>query len=74
MASGSFILWLHGLGDSGPANEPIKSVVTSRQLANTRWSFPSAPVQPVMCNRKYRSLINDLIVKFMFDVLFSDFR
>ncbi|XP_076882808.1 carboxylesterase SOBER1-like [Bidens hawaiensis] len=51
MASRSFILWLHGLGDSGPANEPIKTVFTSRQLANTRWSFPSAPSQPVSCNR-----------------------
>ncbi|MFS7904997.1 putative carboxylesterase [Helianthus anomalus] len=50
MGSGSFILWLHGLGDSGPANEPIKSYFTSRQLANTRWSFPSAPVQPVTCS------------------------
>ncbi|KAJ0808717.1 putative palmitoyl-protein hydrolase [Helianthus annuus] len=59
MASGSFILWLHGLGDSGPANEPIKSVVTSRQLANTRWSFPSAPVQPVMCNRNMNSLVDE---------------
>ncbi|KAL3625160.1 hypothetical protein CASFOL_005902 [Castilleja foliolosa] len=25
----SFVLWLHGLGDSGPANEPIKSLFTS---------------------------------------------
>ncbi|MFS7905000.1 putative carboxylesterase [Helianthus anomalus] len=50
MASRSFILWLHGLGDSGPANEPIKSVFSSPQLANTRWSFPSAPFQPVTCN------------------------
>ncbi|KAM0051863.1 putative phospholipase/carboxylesterase/thioesterase, alpha/Beta hydrolase [Helianthus debilis subsp. tardiflorus] len=52
MASGSFILWLHGLGDSGPANEPIKSLFTSPQFANTRWSFPSAPSQPVTCNCK----------------------
>ncbi|XP_076924927.1 putative carboxylesterase SOBER1-like [Bidens hawaiensis] len=51
MASRSFILWLHGLGDSGPANEPIKTVFSSRQLANTRWSFPSASSQPVLCNR-----------------------
>ncbi|KAI3682857.1 hypothetical protein L1987_83181 [Smallanthus sonchifolius] len=50
MASRCFILWLHGLGDSGPANEPIKTVFTSRQLANARWSFPSAPSQPVTCN------------------------
>lgn len=50
MASKSFILWLHGLGDSGPANEPIKSIFTSPQFQNTRWSFPSAPNQPVTCN------------------------
>lgn len=53
MASRSFILWLHGLGDSGPANEPIKTFFTSPQLANTRWSFPSAPPQPVTCNRGF---------------------
>ncbi|KAH0745061.1 hypothetical protein KY285_006718 [Solanum tuberosum] len=39
----SFILWLHGLGDSGPANEPIKGLFTSPQFKNTKWSFPSAP-------------------------------
>ncbi|XP_052202661.1 probable carboxylesterase Os04g0669500 [Diospyros lotus] len=47
----SFIVWLHGLGDSGPANEPIRTLFTSPQFANTRWSFPSAPNQPVTCNR-----------------------
>ena len=52
MASKSFILWLHGLGDSGPANEPIRSIFTSPQFKNTRWSFPSAPNQPVTCNCK----------------------
>ncbi|KAL6990704.1 lysophospholipase [Sarracenia purpurea var. burkii] len=46
----SFILWLHGLGDSGPANEPIKMFFTSPQFRNTVWSFPSAPSQPVTCN------------------------
>ncbi|KAL8259307.1 hypothetical protein R6Q59_027260 [Mikania micrantha] len=51
MASRTFILWLHGLGDSGPANEPIKTAFTSPRFANTRWSFPSAPFQPVTCNR-----------------------
>ncbi|KAJ0791621.1 putative phospholipase/carboxylesterase/thioesterase, alpha/Beta hydrolase [Helianthus annuus] len=68
MASRSFILWLHGLGDSGPANEPIKSVFSSPQLANTRWSFPSAPFQPVTCNSKSQSLINQLIPSCMFDL------
>ncbi|XP_009614764.1 putative carboxylesterase SOBER1-like [Nicotiana tabacum] len=50
MASRSFILWLHGLGDSGPANEPIKTLFTSPQFKNTKWSFPSAPSNPVTCN------------------------
>ncbi|KAH9609605.1 hypothetical protein KSS87_014077 [Heliosperma pusillum] len=46
----SFVLWLHGLGDSGPANEPIKSLFTSPQFNSTKWSFPSAPSNPVSCN------------------------
>ncbi|XP_042519873.1 probable carboxylesterase SOBER1-like [Macadamia integrifolia] len=46
----SFVLWLHGLGDSGPANEPIKNFFTSPQFRNTTWSFPSAPSRPVSCN------------------------
>ncbi|XP_009772150.1 putative carboxylesterase SOBER1-like [Nicotiana tabacum] len=50
MASRSFIVWLHGLGDSGPANEPIKTLFTSPQFKNTKWSFPSAPSNPVTCN------------------------
>ncbi|KAB1212756.1 Acyl-protein thioesterase 1 [Morella rubra] len=46
----SFVLWLHGLGDSGPANEPIKTLFTSPEFRNTVWSFPSAPFNPVTCN------------------------
>lgn len=46
----SFILWLHGLGDSGPANEPIKTLFTSPEFRNAIWSFPSAPSNPVTCN------------------------
>ncbi|XP_073126628.1 probable carboxylesterase SOBER1-like [Henckelia pumila] len=46
----SFVLWLHGLGDSGPANEPIKTLFTSPQFSKTKWSFPSAPSNPVTCN------------------------
>ncbi|XP_027085729.1 probable carboxylesterase SOBER1-like [Coffea arabica] len=46
----SFILWLHGLGDSGPANEPIKTFFTSPHFKNTTWAFPSAPSNPVTCN------------------------
>ncbi|KAK6149696.1 hypothetical protein DH2020_017221 [Rehmannia glutinosa] len=46
----SFVLWLHGLGDSGPANEPIKTFFSSPVFRNTKWSFPSAPSNPVTCN------------------------
>ncbi|PIN21335.1 Lysophospholipase [Handroanthus impetiginosus] len=46
----NFVLWLHGLGDSGPANEPIKTLFTSPEFRNTKWSFPSAPSSPVSCN------------------------
>ncbi|GLT46699.1 hypothetical protein SLA2020_204400 [Shorea laevis] len=49
-ANRSFVLWLHGLGDSGPANEPIKTFFTSSAFRNTKWSFPSAPSNPVTCN------------------------
>ena len=52
MAARSFVLWLHGLGDSGPANEPIKTLFRSPEFRNTKWSFPSAPENPVTCNRK----------------------
>lgn len=50
MARRSFVLWLHGLGDSGPANEHIKTLFTSPHFRNTAWSFPSAPNNPVTCN------------------------
>ncbi|GAB2298944.1 hypothetical protein Dimus_033020 [Dionaea muscipula] len=50
MARRSFILWLHGLGDSGPANEPIKTFFTSPEFNHTKWSFPSAPSSHVTCN------------------------
>ncbi|CAA6672521.1 unnamed protein product [Spirodela intermedia] len=50
MAARSFVLWLHGLGDSGPANEPIKTYFASPEFKSTRWSFPSAPNMPVSCN------------------------
>ncbi|VFQ88636.1 unnamed protein product [Cuscuta campestris] len=49
-SSSSFILWLHGLGDSGPANEPIRNLFTSPEFKNTKWSFPSAPNNSVTCN------------------------
>ncbi|CAH8359586.1 unnamed protein product [Eruca vesicaria subsp. sativa] len=50
MARRTFILWLHGLGDSGPANEPIKTIFKSHEFTNTKWLFPSAPPNPVSCN------------------------
>lgn len=52
----SFVLWLHGLGDSGPANEPIKTLFSSPEFRNTVWSFPSAPSNPVTCNCKVYTL------------------
>ncbi|XP_020582756.1 probable carboxylesterase Os04g0669500 isoform X3 [Phalaenopsis equestris] len=48
--AGSLIIWLHGLGDSGPANEPIRTFFTSSEFSNTKWSFPSASPSPVSCN------------------------
>ncbi|KAE8696732.1 hypothetical protein F3Y22_tig00110647pilonHSYRG00077 [Hibiscus syriacus] len=50
MAARSFVLWLHGLGESGPANESIKTLFRSPKFRNTKWSFPSAPENPVTCN------------------------
>nr|CAD1823122.1 unnamed protein product [Ananas comosus var. bracteatus] len=50
MAARSFVLWLHGLGDSGPANEPIRTFFTSPEFNLTKWAFPSAPHAPVSCN------------------------
>ncbi|RZC04798.1 putative carboxylesterase SOBER1-like [Glycine soja] len=46
LSSAILYLWLQGLGDSGPANEPIKSLFTSSQFKDTKWSFPSAPSSP----------------------------
>ncbi|KAK4834301.1 hypothetical protein QYF36_020443 [Acer negundo] len=47
----SFVLWLQGLGGSTPANEPIQTLFSSPEFINiTKWSFPSAPNNPVTCN------------------------
>nr|ABK21089.1 unknown [Picea sitchensis] len=54
MAKNTIILWLHGLGDSGPNNMPIRSFFSAAEFANTKWLFPSAPSQPVTCNRGAR--------------------
>jgi lysophospholipase-2 len=50
MAASRVVIWLHGLGDSGPANESLASFFTAPQLRNFKWLFPSAPYQPVSCN------------------------
>lgn len=50
----SFVLWLHGLGDSGPANEPIRNFFSAPEFRLTKWAFPSAPNSPVSCNRTPR--------------------
>ncbi|VVB12099.1 unnamed protein product [Arabis nemorensis] len=63
----TFILWLHGLGDSGPPNEPIKKVFKSSELKNTRWLFPTAPYNPVSCN-------NGRVMPSWFDVPELPFR
>jgi lysophospholipase-2 len=57
----TFILWLHGLGDSGPANEPIQTQFKSSELSNASWLFPSAPFNPVTCN-------NGAVMRSWFDV------
>jgi predicted esterase len=52
----SFVLWLHGLGDSGPANEPIRNFFTAPEFRLTKWAFPSAPNAPVSCNRTHPAI------------------
>jgi len=44
------VIWLHGLGDSGPANESLASFFTAPELKTAKWRFPSAPYQSVSCN------------------------
>ncbi|GLJ12968.1 hypothetical protein SUGI_0201720 [Cryptomeria japonica] len=46
----NLILWLHGLGDSGPNNVPIRNFFSAPEFVNTKWLFPSAPSQRVTCN------------------------
>ncbi|WZY85356.1 hypothetical protein YC2023_031740 [Brassica napus] len=48
---GSTTLHLVGLGDSGPANENVKTVFKSPELSDAKWLFPSAPYNPVTCNK-----------------------
>ncbi|KAJ1273395.1 hypothetical protein BS78_06G277000 [Paspalum vaginatum] len=49
----SFVLWLHGLGDSGPANEPIRNFFSAPEFRLTKWAFPTAPRSPVSCNHGF---------------------
>ncbi|KAL2641905.1 hypothetical protein R1flu_009492 [Riccia fluitans] len=50
MATSAVVIWLHGLGDSGPANVGLKSFFTAQFMKNVKWLFPSAPVQRVTAN------------------------
>ncbi|KAJ7557440.1 hypothetical protein O6H91_05G126800 [Diphasiastrum complanatum] len=51
MAASNVIIWLHGLGDTGPANAALRSFFTKPQLKSAKWHFPTAPRSPVTCNR-----------------------
>lgn len=48
--SNRVVIWLHGLGDSGPANEGLASSFKGPSFAAFKWLFPSAPEQRVTCN------------------------
>ena len=47
-----FVVWLHGLGDSGRANEFIAEHFSAAAFRDTRWAFPTAPTAAVTCNRR----------------------
>jgi hypothetical protein len=49
---GGFVVWLHGLGDCGRANEFIADHFSAAALSDARWAFPTAPTAPVTCNRR----------------------
>lgn len=46
----SVVIWLHGLGGFGSANDSIKTFFSSPEFRNTKWLFPTAPSSPVTCN------------------------
>ncbi|XP_066344821.1 probable inactive carboxylesterase Os04g0669700 [Miscanthus floridulus] len=52
--SGGFVVWLHGLGDCGRANEVIANHFSAAAFSDARWAFPTAPTAPVTCNRGMR--------------------
>ena len=43
-----FILWLHGLGDTGRGWAHLGGELGMRN--SVRYDFPTAPIQPVTCN------------------------
>jgi len=43
MAKNIIIMWLHGRGDSGPNNMPIRRFFSAPDFASAKWLFPSAP-------------------------------
>ncbi|RLM73038.1 hypothetical protein C2845_PM15G24860 [Panicum miliaceum] len=45
-----FVVWLHGLGDCGRANEFIAEHFSAAAFRDTRWAFPTAPTAAVTCN------------------------
>jgi lysophospholipase-2 len=50
--SGGFVVWLHGLGDCGRANEFIADHFSAAAFSDARWAFPTAPTAPVTCNHR----------------------
>lgn len=47
MAKRILILWLHGRGDSGPNNMPIRRFFSAPEFGNAKWLFPTAPSRPI---------------------------
>ncbi|KAF8769396.1 hypothetical protein HU200_006591 [Digitaria exilis] len=43
---GRFVVWLHGLGDCGSANELIADHFSAAAFSAARWAFPTAPTAP----------------------------
>eukprot|EP00418_Pyrodinium_bahamense_P044550 CAMPEP_0179191926 /NCGR_PEP_ID=MMETSP0796-20121207/95336_1 /TAXON_ID=73915 /ORGANISM="Pyrodinium bahamense, Strain pbaha01" /LENGTH=289 /DNA_ID=CAMNT_0020896161 /DNA_START=72 /DNA_END=937 /DNA_ORIENTATION=- len=45
----ALVIWLHGLGDTGKGWADLRTLHAA-SMPWTKWSFPTAPVQPVTCN------------------------
>jgi lysophospholipase-2 len=69
--SGGFVVWLHGLGDCGRANEFIADHFSAAAFSDARWAFPTAPTAPVTCNRRCSSACRRLRLRFVAPVCFS---